>query len=238
MKKLLLTSTLLLSIYLYGQKTIVVNNMIFEDSAEETNRYGFNIFIQADLVYHNFDAFKPILEAYNTDLMNSPGLFCFGFGLTHKKWSPELDFGFSKNSGGNDSLNIRFNTTRYGLGLGYNLINSKRFLISPKTSIYWTRYRLINSNKEEVPLEQYVFNRDLDIRFNQLSGFVGLDIAYKFHDLFPWIPSTYWTIGFYGGYIFNINEKPWVFSPDKKILNDTKTGLKNFAWGFRVSFCN
>ena len=186
---------------------------------------------------NDFGAFKTAFEEHNIDFMNrSSGVFDFGIGGTYKKWLTELSFGFSKsNDYKNDSLSVKFNTTKYGIGFGYNLVNIKRFIIAPKTSINWNRYRLINSTKEKVNLEEYVDNRDLDIRFNQLTGFVGLNISYKFYNHFV-LSSNYWTIGLYGGYIFQFNKSPWVYSSDKRLINNSRIDLKNYSFGMRVSW--
>ena len=232
------------AINLYGQTVVIENDSIEMKSRivwnsryekEVHNQFGFFSFIQVDAIFNDFSSFKIALGEHNIDFMNrSSGVFSFGIGGTYKKWLPELSFGFSNNGDNeNDSLTLKFNKTKYGIGFGYNLVNAKRFIISPKTSINQNRYRLINSTKEKINLEKYADNRDLDIRFNQLTGFVGLNISYKFYSHFV-LSSNYWTVGLYGGYIFQFNEKPWIYSVDKRLVNNNKIDLKNYSLGMRI----
>ena len=201
---------------------------------KSTPQFGFASYIQADLVFNNFDAFRSILGKYNTDVMNlSGGTYSVGLSGIYKKWVAGLSVGLSYNGDyKHDSLNIKFNTSRFGLHSGYNLLNSKRFLITPKASIQWNRYRLINSEKDKVSLEKYLSERDLDLRFNQLTGFIGLNLSYKFYYTFSY---TYWTAGLCGGYIFQFNDRPWVYSTDKRLINRHKIDMKHYTFGIFFS---
>ncbi len=221
---------------LYSQ--VVENNNLGRVTTEiEPLKFGFISYLQVGLVYNDFDAFKPVLREWNIDVMNEvKGVLVFGMTGTYKRWLAGLDFGFSNNEDYNhDSLNITFNTTQYGIHFGYNLINSKRFLITSKASVQWHRYRLINSKKDDVSLAQYLPERDLDVRFNQLTGFLGLNLSYKFCR-YNILPCSYWTAGLYGGYIFKLNKKPWVYSPDKRLLNENEIDMKNFTFGVYFSY--
>jgi len=233
----------LLSINLCSQTPVTENDGIdMESLIVRDSRYGketynqFEVFpfLQVDAIFNDFRSFKTALGKDNIDFMNrSFSTLDVGIGGTYKKWLTELSFGFLfSNDHTNDSLSIRFNKTKYGIGFGYNLVNTNRFIVAPKTSINWNRYRLINSTKEKVNLDEYVDNRDLDIRFNQLTGFVGLNISYKFYKTH----LSSWTAGLYGGYIFQFNEKPWVYSVDKRLINNHKIDLKNYSFGIRFSW--
>jgi hypothetical protein len=234
------------AINLYGQIVVIEDDSIDMEFPivwdshyvkDSHNQFGFFAFIQVNTIFNDFSAFKTALGEHNIDFMNrSSGVFDFGIGGIYKKYLLELSFGLSNsNDNKNDSLGVKFNTTKYGIGFGYNLLNTKRFIITPKTSINWSRYRLINSTKERVNLEDYADNRDLDIRFNQLTGFVGLNISYKFYTHFV-LSSNYWMVGLYGGYIFQFNDKPWVYSADKRLINNNRVDLKNYSFGMRVSW--
>ena len=235
------------AINLFGQTVVIENDSIdvnfstMRDNRYKHNhthsRFGFFSFIQVDIMFNDFSAFKNDLGEHNIDFMNrSTEPFMWGLGGTYQKWLAELNFGYSFNSGyKNDSLTVKFNSTRFGIGFGYNLVKNKKLLVTPRTSINWNRYRLINSTKEKVLLEEYVHNRDLDIRLNQLTGFVGLNISYKFYNHFI-LSTNYWAVGLYGGYIFQFNEKPWIYSVDKRLINKNIIDLKNYSLGIRVSW--
>ena len=229
------------SINLYSQIIVIEDDVIIDWTTydeEAYNQFGFFSFIDPNITLNNFDAFEVALGKYNTDFMNrSVGVLVLGMGGTYKKWLTELSCGFLYSYDiKNDSLTIKFNKTQYGIGFGYNLINAKRVVITPKTSIYWNRYKLLNSSKEKVNLEKYVSERDLDIRLNQLTGFLGLNVSYKIYYPIVFPVCDYFTVELYGGYIFQFNEKPWVYSPNKRLINDNKIDLKNYSFGLRFSF--
>ena len=242
MKIIFIVFIFLSAIKLYGQTLVIENDHLImwenRDVIETHNQLGVFYFIQVDGLSNDFSAFENVLGKHNVDFMNrsSSALITQGIGGTYNKWLAKLSFGLSfDNDFRNDSLTVRLNTTRYGVTFGYNLIDNRRFIVTPKTSINWNRYRLINSTKERVLLDEYVHNRDLDIRFNQLTGFVGLNISYKFY-FHSVLPSDYWTVGLYGGYIFQFNERPWTYSVDKRLINNNKIDLMNFTIGLRFAW--
>lgn len=203
------------------------------------SRFGFASCMKVDYLAANFSDFQDVLSDYNIVTMNrADGAINFELGGTYKNYYLGLNFGYS--SGGDykhDSLDIEFNYTQYGLNFGYNLVNSKRFLIQPKLNVAWNRYRLINSDKErKITLEQYVIDRDLDIRFNQLTGFVGLNVAYKMYNSHLLFFSDYWTIGIYGGYLYKLNDKPWIYSKRNRLESNAKIKIDNYNVGFYFSF--
>jgi hypothetical protein len=103
-------------------------------------------------------------------------------------------------------------------------------------ALKWNRYRLINSdNERRIPIQQYVDERDLDIRFNQLTGFVGLNLSFKFYKYNP-LRSNYWTFGIYGGYCFKINDKPWVYSKRNRLTTDAEIEVDKLNFGIHFSF--
>jgi len=201
-------------------------------------KFGFITAFQVDFIYADFNAFEPVLGSYNTELMsNSNGIFNFELGGTYKKYYAGISWGFAYDGDyKHDSLDIEFNSLQYGLHFGYYLLDSKRFQIVPKVAVKWNRYRLINSdNDNRIPIEQYVSERDIDIRFNQTTGFVGLNTAYKLykHGI---LPSNYWTIGVYGGYTFKLNADPWIYSRRNRLTTDKSISIKNYSLGFYFSF--
>jgi hypothetical protein len=202
------------------------------------SRFGFVSYIKVDYLPTDFTDFESVLSDYNIVAMNrADGTINFELGGIYKRYYLGLNFGYV--FGGDDdhdTLDIEFNYTQYGLNFGFNLINSKRFLIQPKANIAWNRYRLINNDKErKITIGQYVTDRDLDIRFNQLTGFVGLNFAYKMYN-HNVLSSDYWTIGIYGGYLYKLNDKPWIYSKRNRLDSDGKIKINNYNVGFYFSF--
>lgn len=201
-------------------------------------KYGFISFLQVDFIFNDFTDFKPLLTDYNIDLMNiSSGILSFELAGTYKRFYTGLNYGFADDGFyEHDSLEIIFNTNQFGFHFGYNLLNTKRILFTPKVAIKWNRYRLLNYDKHNrIPIEQYVEDRDLDIRFNQITGFVGFNLSYKIYK-YNLFPTDYWTVGVYGGYAFKLNEKPWMYSHGNRLTSIGKIGMKNYNIGVNFSF--
>ena len=114
---------------------------------EEIDVIGFTAFFQVDYIFNDFSEFEPLLNNYNVAMMNeAQGVFSFELAWDFKRYYAGFNWGFAfVENDKQDSLNIEFNRTQYGLHFGYNLINSNRFLITPKVAVKWNRYRLINS---------------------------------------------------------------------------------------------
>lgn len=200
-------------------------------------KYGFISFMQVDFILNDFEDFRPLLKDYNVDLMNkSSGIFSFELAGTYKRYYAGFNWGFRNDSDYNqDSLDIKFNAKQFGLHFGYNLLNTKRLLFTPKVAIKWNRYRLLNNDKDnKIPIDQYVSERDLDLRFNQMIGFIGFNLSYKIYkfNLF----ADYWTFGIYGGYAFKLHDKPWIYSRGNRLTSNGKIGIENYNFGIHFSF--
>ena len=197
---------------------------------EKVHKFGFSTFFQVDFLFTNFDEFEPLLGTANTSLMNrSNSIFNVGNALVYKKFYVSYNLGFVFNSDySHDSLDIKFNTSQYGLHFGYHLIDSKRFLLNPEIAIKWNRHRLMNRNKGS---QQNI----ADIRFNQLMGTGGLNLSYKMYKS-SLLFSDYWTIGVYVGTVFKFNDKPWVYTKENSLDNDYKIMMKNYNIRFYITF--
>ena len=253
MKFYLLIALLFISFLTYGQtdnnllaysdyslidtirKPINVNSDL---SDEKENKFGLTFTESLDFLYNDFGEFESILESYNVDKMGSFNpIFVTEIAGNYNRFYFGLSFGYDhEDHNKHDSLDIEFNTTRFGLHLGYNLVDSKRFLVTPKFALKWNRYRLINStNEDEIPLDQYITERDLDLRFNQLTGFIGVNLSVKFYQ-FSLEPCDYWTVGIYGGYLFKFHNKPFLSSSKTKLTTNNKIGIQDYNIGIYISY--
>jgi hypothetical protein len=196
--------------------------------------------LQVDFQINDFSKFTSLLGDYNVELMNN-SIASFDCELNGflNNIMVGLNFGFQNNSNyDHDSLDLEFNNTNFGLHFGYKLLDSKHFILVPQISLEWGNYRLINSdNESKIPLSQYTSERDLDLRFNQLTAFAGFKIAYKFHYKYPWvIANDYMSIGLYGGYLIKLNQKPWIYSLRNRLTTNDKIDVNNFGFGLSVTF--
>ena len=108
--------------------------------------------------------------------------------------------------------------------------------MTPVLSVNWLKFRLQNyPDERRVPLENYLADREIDLRFNQVVAMAGLNLEYKFYSGINGM-SDYWSLGIYGGYAVKLNRKPWIRSDGNRITTDNEIRLKPFTAGISVSF--
>jgi len=200
------------------------------------NYNNFTLSLQADGMRVSFYDFESILGKENIDNLNNVSSVGLEYAFAYKGLYFALNHGHVfHNNVELDSSNAKkgdYRTFLLGTHFGYNIINSKRFLITPKVGIKWYRNRIINYDNEwRIPIEQYLTNKDLDIRFNHLIGFTGVSCSYKSY--IDEVAS--WVIGFYGGYSFKFNDNPWIYSGNNRLITDKKVEFSNFNFGITLS---
>jgi len=197
----------------------------------------FIVFFQRNLLLPNFDDFKPILKDYNVNLMNTSIILSTELAVTFNRYYSGVSLTYNVDEETEkDSLDIKLKSSQIGFHFGYNLVNNKRFLITPKVAIKWNRYRLLNSYPaKEIPLEQYISERDIDIRYNQFIGSIGLNLLFKFYkcNIFD---TDFWTCGIYGGYEFKLHDKPLIYTVNNRISSNGKIRIEDYNFGILFSF--
>lgn len=203
----------------------------YDDGYSTLNpKFEFKLAMNMSYLPCNFSEFKSALGDDNVARMNfASGTLDLELGGTYKKYYLGISLGFgSITDFNNDSLNIRCRENQFGLNFGYHLIDSRLFRITPKAGLMWHRYKLINSELDsKIPLEQYIVDRDLDIRFHQTLGVVGLNTEYKVWSKDLW-PHAYLTIGLFGGYCFKLNDKPRVYSKYTRLTTNNEIQFDNY----------
>jgi hypothetical protein len=190
--------------------------------------FGFITTLAAEIMFTDFSEFESALGNYNTDFMSGlSGTFNFEFAGTYKRYLAGVGAGISlADDFNNDSLKVGFNTMQYNLDLGYKILNTKRLKITPFIGLKWNRYRLTNSDiNRKIPLESYLANKDLDIRFNQTYSSAALRIEYKPENEKYF---SFWSVGVVGGYIFPLNKVPWTYSRKDRLLTDKELHIENY----------
>jgi len=137
-----------------------------------------------------------------------------------------------------DSIKMKSNLNQYGLEIGYNLIDTKRILFSPRTKLILSRVHLINSSKEDpITFDQYMLNRDLDLLFYQITSLIGCELSYKSYELHG-VLNDYMTLGITVDYVTRINKSPWIYSKGNRLISDKSLGVNNVQFGvvFRMVF--
>ena len=195
--------------------------------------FGVMMGLRCDFINLSFDEFESILGKYNTDVLNRQiGTANFDIAFNYNRLHTGFGLGFSNNyHDDNDTLKIDLRNSQYALFFGYHLVNSRRWLLTPQFAVKWYRFRLINGAEDhKIPMEQYMSEKTLDVRMNQLTGFAGLHISYKFNLINTFFPPL-WTVGLYGGYIFKVNNTPWIYSTANRLTTNREIDLKHFNFG-------
>lgn len=193
-----------------------------EQELLKKNTLGY--FVRFDWMFNDFQSFKPLLGENNINLLNKfEAISMFGLALKNHRFSYGLGFGYLHSTDSIEFLDLNLYNYQYALHFGYDILDSRDFTITPMVRLTWHIFNLHNSdNSDKIPFEQYLTNKELDIKFNQLTGFAGCNFAYRLYGL---------RIGIYGGYIFKLNDKPWVYSQENYLTIDKKIDVKNFNFG-------
>ncbi|PWD99539.1 hypothetical protein [Marinilabilia rubra] len=210
----------------------------FQGRNNSRSLWAMELMFDVGFLAFDFDEFETILGDFNVDELGiNPGIANFELGFYFNNIYAGFSMGFSGNGGEEyDSLNVEVTKNQYGLHFGYNIRNAKRFHIIPEVALKWNRFRLINSFKErKIPIEQYLRDRDLDLRINQTTGHAGVRFFYKVNSPDYW-SSTYLTLGAYAGYAFKLTSKPWVYSEHNRLTTEKQLELNHFSFGIQFSF--
>jgi hypothetical protein len=243
MKNLLIILTLCFTEMSFGQQSDLhdIGNISQKsDSIEYRTKFRVETILSVDLLVFDFSQFSTELSNYNIDLLNkNGGIICLGLGFSINKLYSDINFGFSEDESKNkDSLKLHCRNNLYSITLGYRLVESKRISLIPNIAFKWYRYRLLNSDyQKKIPLNQYLINRDIDLRFNQTILFVGIDLDFKFHKFLPKMRHKFWTAGFYAGYALKLNKTPWIYSKGNRLTTNNQLINDDLNLGVRITFC-
>ena len=206
------------------------------------NKYNlvtpFGISLRFDYLAPSFKEFESILGKGNVDNLNKLKLILGGeFAACYKEMHLALNIGLDGFSTlGYDSISSgkgEYKTFLLGTHFGYKIINSKVFIVTPEIGFKLYRYRMFNyDNNYHIPIEQYIIDRDLDIRFNNFIGSVGIDCCiFLLNDYYGSI-----AIGLYGGYAFKLDDKTFVYSRRNRLFTNHKVDINHFNFGIIFSY--
>ena len=198
---------------------------------EPQEKTALEAFVRLDMIFNDFQSFTPLLGESNIYLLNEfTPMSVFGLNFKYHRFSYGLGFGFQDNTDSTEFLDLNLYEYQYALHFGYDILNSKHFAITPMVQLKWYIFNLHNSDwGDNIPLEQYLTYKELDIKFNQLTGFVGCNLSYKTGISYGGLGNI--GVGVYGGYIFKLSDKPWIYSEENYLRTDKKIDIKNLNFG-------
>ncbi len=143
----------------------------------------------------------------------------FRFGLSGS--SPTLE---------TDSLQVEIGLVFYDLHCAYNLIRTEHVTFGPLVGLKWYRHRLrIYSNQESLDLLDYTNKGELDLRFHNLTAFLGGHVMMKSYGSNA--RSTDLILGAYAGALLPLHPDVWVKTRDHKINVNADVQLPSFQFG-------
>lgn len=227
MRFLLLTVFSFLFIFSFAQEPL--------KSKPEIGQY-FDVVVDFQNV--SYSEFEDVLGSENVNFMNKQNSIAyFENAITVNDYYYAINLGYSlSNNRDNDSLNIEFNKSVVGIVFGYNSVNTGDVIVRPEMGFRWYRSRLLNNDKNyKIPLGNYVDDRDLDIRFNNIIGYFGLNFSYKIIDKSRYDFFSAF-LGFYFGYNVALNKYSWIYSRRNRLTTNKTNNFVPYRVGFYFSF--
>ncbi|MEI6089020.1 MAG: carboxypeptidase-like regulatory domain-containing protein [bacterium] len=201
------------------------------------SKYEISYNFQYERIFNDFSNFESYFGSENVKFMsNQSTIYNFEITGRYKNVSLGILFGLNSFEQSNASLLMKFKPRQYALNFGYDMINSKHFRFNALLGLKYNKYLIVNcENDYYIPLDLYLSNNYIDISIDQMSGFIGCNLEYKTYELSNF--TDYIAIGFFGGFIFKINEKPWIYSVANCLTSDGRINMKCFNFGINLAYC-
>lgn len=191
-----------------------------------------------DALFPDFSEFSSSIGSFNTDAMDYFAVTGPELGVSVRRFYTGFRLGMGNSySEEYDTLVVDLNNTAFSLNLGYDLISTPRIRMTPLISLKLLRFRLQNyPNERKIPLTQYLDERDLELRFNQMTAVAGISLEYLIYNNVFANGGDYWSVGAFGGYAMKLNRTPWIYSRGNRLITSGEIGLKHFTFGLSISF--
>ena len=183
----------------------------------------------------DFDIFEVELGTYNTEVLSDlNGFSHIEMGFAKQSNYYGFNYGYSTYEDEDlDSIAIEVNMHHYGLLMG-KLKDFKHFQIALNLGLSVDRWRLQNYDKDKlVTMQQYIDRKELDLRFNQICGFAGLNLTFKLTQT----EKGFWGLDFFAGYVFPVS-KTLIYSAQSRIENEKRLSYSPLTFGFGLTFAN
>ncbi|MEI6089024.1 MAG: hypothetical protein WCR42_01090 [bacterium] len=203
---------------------------------ELTENITFESFIKLDYMFKDFISFLPLLGDPSIVLLNEfEPMAIIGLTLKYSRFGYGVGFGYQQFKSSTEFLDLNVHNYQYSVHFVYDILDSRHFAITPTVQFKLHNFNLHNSdNRENINLEEYLTDKEIDLKFLQWTGFVGCNLTYKtgsVHSEFGKIG-----LGIYGGYMFKLMDEPIVFSQQNYLRTDKKIDIKKINFGLNLEF--
>ncbi len=193
-----------------------------------------------DINAKRYDAFEELIGEQNAlALQRLPLMLTVEYGKVFNKVYTSIEYGiFPDATTEENGIDITSNGHLFAFHLGYELINYRKSYVMPKVSLKRYRYRLINNpDVDSVPLQVYLQDTDLDLRFIQPVADIGLTIGYKYRGK-NWAVPGFILIGMSGGYAVSLRDEAKIKGLRSKISTEEgiDVGRLTMSFFFRSYF--
>lgn len=190
-----------------------------------------------DAILTDFSEFTGLLGSHNTEAMDYFAVTGPEIGASFPRFYTGFGIGMGYNYKEDyDTLVVDLKNTLFKLSLGYDIISSRRIRMTPMISLRLMKSRLRNyPGESKVPLEEYLLEKETDLRFNQAMAVAGLNLEYIMYSGNHGM-SDYWSVGLFGGYAVKLNRKPWIRSDGNRITTDSAIRLNPLTAGISISY--
>jgi len=185
----------------------------------------------------DFDAFEHLLGGNNTKMIESAiPLAVVGLRIPIEKTSISAGYGLIERlNDRNDSIGRKLTNQLVQVKVGYSLLEYKRLNIDPEIGFGWVRRRLQNySTAERIPLEEYLYERTMDLRFHDFVLMTGLNTSFKI------LKSNmqfyeYLSLGISGGYLAQLNRNTILRSNGNKLTTHLRAPYENYYFSINLT---
>lgn len=205
----------------YAEKPLIVNQFIYFDT---------------EVIQIDFESFQPFFHKRNIKILEkSKILWGLEYGVQYKKLFFGTNINFSAQKGSvTDSVDSKVNYNRFGLSIGYYILNSKHFQILPRSSIYYHSLSLKNFNNQKyIDLQDYTSHPDFKVKFSQYTAQFGLDINIKIPSIST-KPGQPFLLGFKTAYNINLGHTR-LTSEENTLKSNANFEMSNVTFGMHFT---
>jgi hypothetical protein len=188
--------------------------------------------------YHiDFDAFEPFLGNKNIKMIESdkPHIVV-GLHVPINKTTIAAGYGhIERLNDRHDTIGRKLTSHLLMVKVGYSLYENKRISIGPEAGFGWVRRRLQNFSKaDRIPLEEYLNDKTLDIRFHDFVAMAGLNVSVNILtslELF----YEYISLGISGGHLAHLNRSTIIRSNGNRLTTNLRAPYEGYYFNLIIA---